>query len=107
MNDDQRATFVQGDTQYFVVSVVDGNGNAVDLTGADIEYTLSHKDATVTKTRGDDVSVTDAVAGEFEVHLKPSDTTDISGAGSHSVEITDSDGDVATVLSGAVSITEL
>lgn len=104
MMDDQDATFVQGDTQYFDVSVVDGSGNPVDLTNATIEYTLAHKDTTISKSPDSGITVTDAVNGEFEILLDPADTSDIKGVGAHQVEITDGDGDVATVFAGTVSI---
>lgn len=106
MNENQNATFVQGDTQYFDVSVVDGSGDAVDLTGATIEYTLTHKETPLTKTRDDGITVTDAANGEFEILLSSSDTAELRAPASHHVEITDSDGDVATVLTGVVFIDE-
>lgn len=105
MNPDQNASFVQGDTQFFDVSVVDENGDAVDLTDSSIEYQLTNDDTTLTKTRDDDVTVTDAVNGEFEVALLPADTSTLSRSYKHSVEVTDADGDVSTILSGTVYVT--
>lgn len=98
------ARFVQGDTQYFDVSVVDGDDESVDLTDASIEYQLTNDDITITKTVGDGITVTDAVAGECEIVLAPSDTSTLSRLCSHSIEITDSNGDVSTVLDGTVYV---
>lgn len=104
MNEEQHAEFVQGDTQYFDVSVVDSDGSAVDLTGASIKYTLEHRHSSITKSVGNGITVTNATGGEFEIKLQSADTSSISGTGRHQVEITDSDGDVATVLGGVVRL---
>lgn len=110
MKQEQNVTFVQGDTQIFIVSVVDANDNPVDLTGADIEYTLKSDgpvNTMITKTRNDGVTVTDAIGGQFEIALEPADTSNFnSGEHRHQIELTDSDGDVATILGGTVSITD-
>lgn len=104
----QDATFVQGDTQYFDVSVVDANDNPVDLTDSSIEYTISDTETTVTKTLADSVTITDAVNGQFEVALSSSDTGQFRGGADHSAQVTDSTGDVATVFVGDVfAIAEL
>lgn len=104
MMEDQDATFVQGDTQIFVVSVVDGDGVAVDLTNAAIEYRIGNGDTTLTKTPADDITVTDAVGGAFEVLLTATETADLERGYRHAVEITDSNGDVSTVLTGSVLV---
>lgn len=65
---------------------------------------ITNEDTTITKTVGDGITVTDAVVGEFEIVLAPSDTSTLSRLCSHSIEITDSNGDVSTVLDGTVYV---
>lgn len=104
MRENQDAEITQGDTQLFDVSVVDGSGAAVDLTGASIEYRLGKRDPELTKTVGDGITVTNEVGGEFEVELTPTETAELVRSYRHAVEVTDGDGDVATVLSGTVFV---
>jgi hypothetical protein len=108
METDQNTSVVQGDTHILDVTVTQRDGTPVDLTDTAIEYTLAKPGdgITATKTRDDDITVTDAVAGAFEVAFTPTQTAALTGRYQHEAELTDSSGDVATVFSGRVFTTE-
>lgn len=97
-----------GDTKDIVVTVDDGDGIPVNLTGASIKWVL--KKATVTgaqqvlKTMANGIFLTDPLAGEFTVRLATADTNAISGKFYHEAEVTDSSGNVSTVFTGTVKI---
>lgn len=99
-----------GDTRRVRVTVVDTNGDPVDLTGSSITWSLS-SDSTatgsqaITYTLSDNVALIDAVNGIFEVTIVPAATASITGDKRyHEAELTESDGTVTTVMTGTITI---
>jgi hypothetical protein len=103
----QNLALHSGDSKILEVTVTDGTGAAVDLTGATIAWQLAKspgESALVSKTIGSGIAVTDAVGGIFEITLDAADTAALSGRHYHEAEVTDTSGKVSTVLTGAVLI---
>jgi hypothetical protein len=105
----------RNDDVVFVVTVKDSAGSAVTLAGASgIEFAMSKKKAdgsfsstaVVTKSLGTGITVTDAANGICEVALDSDDTESLKAPQDYyyEVEVTDSSGDIATVLIGTVSL---
>jgi hypothetical protein len=105
---DQDFEMFQGDTKQLVVSVVDGDGLAVDLSGATITWKLfkskSGNVADVTKTIGNGLTVTNATAGEFTVDLAEADTVNLIGTYFHEAKVQDIRGYKTVVMVGKVTI---
>jgi hypothetical protein len=99
-----------GDTLRIVVSVEDPSGTAVDITGSSIAWALAEapgESPTVSKSTGDSsISITDATNGEFTVYVDSADTEGLSGVYYHEAELTDSSGNVHTVTTGYITISE-
>ena len=102
--------FVGGTDHYFDFSVVDTNGAAVNLNGATISWKMSHygyPTSVVSKSLGSGISITgDVTDGNFEVHLLPADTEDLSGKFSHQATITDGTGEKFIPAQGVITITK-
>jgi hypothetical protein len=100
--------YYSGDTRRLLVDVVDEDDNAVDISGADIEYVIADRDdnIVITKDLQDGIAVTDAANGQFRIDIEPSDTADLQGDHLHECEITDQNGEVTTVFTGGVEILE-
>lgn len=82
------------------ITATDSDGAAIDLTGATITWTLRTRRgnaATITKTTGSGVTVTDAVGGVFEVTITDTDTASLNGTYYHEAKIVDSGGLVSRV----------
>ena len=81
-----------------------------DLTDATIKWGLwseYYRETVVTKTTGDGITISDALAGTCVVRLDPSDTLTLPlGEYSHKCEVTDADGQVSTVLEGKVTMNQ-
>lgn len=98
-------TMFAGDSKVLVVTIVDDDGAAVNITGAAIKWqaarTVSDSSALISKTTDSPggVAITDGADGEFEVTLDEADTDDLDGLYYHEAEITMS-GDTSTVLTG-------
>lgn len=107
---DQDVRIVSGDTVRLPVSVMDDSGNALNIAGASIEWVLAKHagaDPVITKSTADgSVALTDAEGGEFQVTVAPEDTADYAGTWYHEIELTDTDGNVSTILSGTFEIRE-
>jgi hypothetical protein len=105
---DQDFEMYQGDTKQLIVSVVDGDGVAVDLTGAIITWKLYKSIAgdvpDVVKTLGEGANVTDALNGEFIVELAEADTLNMVGQYYHEAQVQDIRGYKTTVMTGKVVI---
>lgn len=98
-----------GDSLDITVTVNDPEGNAVDISGTAITFVIhnSETDTTeVSKTVGSGITITNGSAGRFEVAIDPSDTESLSGAHDIEAQVVESDGTVATVLTGSFPIEE-
>ena len=100
-----------GDSKTIAVSAV-LNGEAVELTGALIVWAIAKNKSngdfsstiTFSKSIGAGITVTDILAGEFEIELDPADTADLKGDFYHEAEIIDFQGRKTTILDGVLSI---
>lgn len=102
-------TMTAGDSKVLEVTVTDAAGAAVDLTGVQgirwhMARSVNDRPATVEKSLGSGIAVTDAVNGVFTVTLDSADTEDERGDFYHEAEVIDENGNVSTVLTGAVTI---
>ena len=98
-----------GDSKVLEVTVTDADGAAVDLSGAQtirwhMSRSVNSRPATVEKALGAGITVTNGPGGIFSVTLDSADTEDLRGDFVHEAEVIDEDGNVSTVLSGAVTI---
>lgn len=100
-------TFYQGDTVQLNFVVQDEDGNAVDLTNATVKWGLAATSAiatpVLTKTSDDDITITDAEAGECSVLIDQGDLDD-DGAFYHELEVTLAGGESYTYAQGNVLI---
>ena len=95
-----------GDSKVLVVTVRDGAGAVVNITGATLtwEAARSTEETTViSKESGDGISITNPTGGVFEVTLDEADTDDLQGLYYHEAELTQA-GDTFTVLTGSLVI---
>jgi hypothetical protein len=91
-----------GDSKDLVVTVADKV-----LTGATVIFQMAstiNSEAAVTKTTDDDISITDPTAGEITILFEPEDTLNLLGKYYFEVQVTDADGDIATVTTGKCKI---
>jgi hypothetical protein len=106
----QRITHYAGDSLTLGVTTKTPSGEVVDLTNSDIAWVLaesvSASPAVSKDTAGGGIVVTDALNGEFEIKIDPSDTESLSGTYYHEAELTDSAGNESTILVGDFVIKE-
>lgn len=108
----QHFEMISGDTATITVTVDDGAGGVVDLTGATVTFAMSkdkpgsrfNATAKITKTVGDGVTLTDPTNGVMTVALDAADTDDLSGRYHYEIEVTDTSSNVATVTTGIITI---
>jgi hypothetical protein len=103
----QNVRMTSGDSRLLTVTVRDDTGVKHDLTGSSIRWQLAPRygcDIVASKAVGSGVTITSALNGTFTVQLDPADTACLCGEYRHEAEVTDSAGNVATVLSGTVTI---
>jgi hypothetical protein len=98
-----------GDTLRLHITTEDPDGNPIDIRDADITFAVAQDESGSTilfeKTvAGGEISITDGQNGEFIVEIQPGDTADLSGSFPYEVEVIDTNGDVATVLTGTLSV---
>lgn len=99
-----------GDDKIIRVPVTEqDDGSATDITGATIVWIAKkskRKDAVISKTTADSsITIADATGGVFEITLEDTDTaTLLPGDYLHEAQITFSDGRVATVLRGVMTL---
>ena len=97
----------------FVISVVDRDGAAVDLTGAEIRFVMTYpNDKTITfaDTAGSPTvgtyEITDAVGGEVTVSLADTVTDNLVGDYYYEMKVTSSDGDEGITNRGIITFEE-
>lgn len=108
----QNYSLYSGDSKTLEITLYKDStkNNVEDLTGAIIKYVIkkSKRDVSnlVYKDTTSGISVDIPTSGIFKVALNPSDTTNLSGKYYHEAEITDANGNVSTLLTGVVTVTE-
>lgn len=103
----QNFDMVSGDTKIIEVTVWDADeGKKLDLTGANIEWTIfrkPHKIEVTTKTVGSGITVTSPTEGVLRIRMDPEDTKNLEGLFDHRLRI-EKDGQVTTVTEGELRI---
>ena len=102
----QSFVMFSGDSKSLVVSIVDDDGVAVDVSAsATIKYSLAESASSVSakfsKSLGDGIAV---VTSTVTVTIDATDTETLAGNFYHELEITDASGLVYTAFSGRVTI---
>lgn len=108
---DQDFSMYAGDSRTLTIAVVDGDGAAVNLTGASIEWGLwSDADATtllISKSTSSGITIltqSGDTLGKFRVTLAPADTSGLQGDYRHEAEVTDGAGNISTTTTGKATI---
>ncbi len=105
MSDSQNFEMHQGNDKSIEVSVVDNDGDAVDVsTATGAQYELAKNQSSVvkvTKTLGAGISVSGSMV---TVVLDDTDTEDLAGNYYHELEVIDAAGYIHTALHGWVDI---
>lgn len=102
-------TMFSGEHRVLEIAIVDADGDAVDLTGATVEWRLARSargTPVISKTTVDSggVEITGAEAGLAEVTLVGADTEALEGDYYHEARVVDSGDRPATVLYGTATI---
>lgn len=104
-------TMYVGDTKVLKVTVLDEDGNAVNITGVDIRWWMAKNvkkldaDVLIKKSTTDGISITDGPNGKFEVTIEPEDTETLkAGSYYHEAEVDDA-GVISTVMTGKATLT--
>lgn len=113
-NEQNIGDYHAGDALDIVCTVEDDSGATIDISNAnDIRWLLKENstdtdtDALLDKNlAGGGVEITDAINGEFTVHIATDDTSGMVGQKHHRARLTDSDGDRSTVFHGTFTISE-
>ena len=111
----QDVEIYRGDNRTFKVTVKDGDGNAVNITGASIIFSVKEKIGDTgynfqkknTAAGGGDsqIKITDAVNGIYEVYIVPTDTQTLDiGNYEYDSELTTATSKVYTVVRGELNI---
>lgn len=104
----QDITIFAGNDVSIELTLYDAAGDALDLTGATLEWgmaTLRATEATLLKTSADaaEIEITDAEGGLATVYLDAVDTAVLGGTYRHEVRMVGTSG-ATTLLTGAVTI---
>jgi hypothetical protein len=96
-----------GDTKAVTVTVKDEDADILNLTGYTCNWVMYDGDGDIvlTKTLSTGLSVPTPSNGQVVILLEPEDTEDLEpDTYYHELEITSSDGDVSTVTTGYVKV---
>ena len=106
--------YVAGDFLELVVTILDGDGEPVDIAAAeDIRYVITKQGAggdpagpvLVGKSLGSGIAITNGAAGQFTVTIANGETGSLVGSHRHECEVTDSEGRISTVFLGSFVVT--
>lgn len=78
-----------------------------ELTGASIKWAMKRSvksEDTLFRETPSGIVITDAAAGIFTIRLESCDTKDLVGAFYHEAELTDTIGNVSTIMTGTIAI---
>lgn len=109
----QDVTMHSGDSKTLTVTVYKDTAHTVvkDITGATVKYEArrnanSRGTATIVKSVGSGIVLTDPTNGVFVVTLAATDTNGLSGDFYHEAEVTDAGGDKQTAMTGTLTISK-
>lgn len=98
----------QGDYKQIIITVLDENGEPLDLTGYSAIWCMhvqTLNDIVITKTTSDGITISNPTSGELEIELEAVDTESLSArVYGHQCEIEDILGRHATVTTGYVKL---
>lgn len=107
----QNVEIYRGDNRTFKVTVKDGDGNAVNIAGASIVFSVKEKisDAAYiiqkSSSVGSEITITDAANGIYEVYLLPADSQNLDiRTYEYDSELTTSTGKIYTVVRGEFTV---
>ena len=90
-------TMYQGDSKTIAYSVVDGDGAAVDVSGASVTFAIARNlETTAVLTKTSATSAVVVSGSSVTVTLSAADTAALFGLYFHELQITDSSGNVST-----------
>lgn len=101
----QNFTVHGGDSRILNVTVLDAEGDAVNITDAAVGFSIhtpaNSSSSAVSKTVGNGITITDGPNGKFKVVLDPKDTNIVaSGNCPYECRLTDAAGYVTTIMTG-------
>ena len=103
----QNFTMRSGDSKKLNITVTDGAGAAKDLTGATMIWRLAvrkHATSEISKATASGIAFVSEVSGIAQVTIDPADTAGLDGDYYHEAQVTDSSGDIETVMVGTATI---
>lgn len=106
----QNFTIYQGDAALLLFTIVDGNGNAIDLSGVSDIVWAAQRDLNSspvvrkTMTGGGITFKTDGTDGKFQVSLTGTDTTALTGFYLHAAVTIDGSGNASTAATGRMQV---
>ena len=109
-SENQDFTMFAGDTKVIALSVLDGDGTVVNLTGLNsaqfvIKKYASSTTASVTKTLGSGITNSTPTQGVLQITISASDTASMDeGEYYHETRIKDSGNKIGTITTGKVTI---
>lgn len=102
----QDFTVTAGDDMALEVTVTDGAGSAVDLTGVAARWE-AHQDGTAKVQKsiaGGGITLSGPTEGQLTVVIDAADTADLAGGLSHQLEIVGASGRTRTVTTGLMTV---
>ena len=105
--------YIAGDYLELVVTIIDGDGEPVDITNATaIRYVVTRQGsggdpvgaALVSRTLGSGIAVTNGPAGQITITLPNGATDNLLGTFRHECEVVDSEGRISTVFIGRFTV---
>lgn len=103
----QNFTVWSGDDTTLEVTVLDNDGNPVNLVSASLIWKVvtRQRSVLINKVSGSGITVTDAENGVCEIKINSSDTDPLSGTYRHELQMTQY-GTTSTVMSGSITVQE-
>lgn len=104
----QDVTIQAGEYKKFSVTIKNGSGTAINLTGATpIQYGISQTEGgarILTKTLGSGITITDAANGVLEIVITAADLAGKEGEFHHELSITESSGNKSCAFTGKLTV---
>lgn len=104
--------YIAGDTLFITLQITDDNDDPINLTEADVVFTVARYrggETVIKKTDGDGITFVDAVNGKVEIRVDGGDTEPLGSpcgeAYPYDVAVIDSAGDRYTTTTGEWTIT--
>ncbi|HZD67751.1 MAG TPA: hypothetical protein VFA45_02165 [Actinomycetes bacterium] len=94
-----RIVMVRGDSKTIGLDLIDSNGDPIDLTGADVVFTVGD---IIQKTLSDGIVIDEPSYGSVTISIDPSDTEGLTArrVWPYDIQVTLADGTVKTPVRG-------